>query len=401
MRKDVMERMIHLKKEGLKPNYTKVGKRYNCDYRTAKKYYEQSGTPSRTKVKKASKLDGYYQTIKEKIEYDAPATSIYHFIKKQGYQGRYTILREYCKTLRKAGHKTATIRFETNPGLQAQVDWKEKMRLTNKHGEVFEIDIFLMVLGYSRFKYIELTINKNQDTLFRALAKGFKYFKGIPKEILFDNMKTVIDHAKTIYQKPIINSKFYEFSKDMGFKVKSCMAYRPQTKGKVESLARLMNRLKVYNNEFETYDELDEIVKRFNLDLNNEISQALKEAPAKRHQKEKEYLNKLPQQGILEHFNTTIIVRKVSKESMITYNKSKYSVSTKYIGKLLTIKQSQGILQVYYNNNLIKEHKVSDKYLNYDKKDMAEILKSDAFKNYSDDDIENYVNDNISFYDEL
>ncbi len=112
MRKDIMERMIHLKKEGLKPNYTKVGKRYNCDYRTVKKYYEQPITLIKAKIKKPSKLDGYRQTIKDKLNYDAPATSIYHFIRKQGYRGRYTILREYCKTLKKAGNKTATIRYK-------------------------------------------------------------------------------------------------------------------------------------------------------------------------------------------------------------------------------------------------------------------------------------------------
>lgn len=401
MRKDIMERMKYLKKEGLKPNYSKVARRYNCDYRTVKRYFEEPAEKISSKTKKPSKLDDFREIIKEKLEYDASIVSIYHFILKKGYKGKYTILREYCRTLKNQGQKKATIRFETNPGLQAQVDWKERMKLISKQGEIFEIDIFLIVLGYSRFKYIELTINKNQNTLLNAMVNSFKYFDGVPKEILFDNMKTVIDQSKTMYQRPVINSKFYEFSKDMGFEVKSCMAYRPQTKGKVESLAKLMNRLKVYNNEFETYDELDEIVREFNYDLNNEVSQATNEKPVKRYPKEKEYLNPLPNHDILEHFNTTAIVRKVSKESMITYNKSKYSVSTKYIGKLLTIKETQGILQIYYNKKLIKEHNISNKYFNYERRDMIEILKSDAFKYYSDDDIETYIDNSISQYDNL
>lgn len=401
MRKDIREYMSKIKKEGIKPNYSRIARRFNCDYRTAKKYYEEERVEKKEKPKRGSKLDGYRETIKEKLEYEAPASEILKFIQKQGYEGKYTILREYCRELKGQMQKQATIRFETNPGLQAQVDWKERMKLISKHGEIYTIDIFLMVLGYSRMKYIELTINKSQNTLFQAMVNGFKYYEGVPKEILFDNMRTVVDQSKTRYMKPVINSTFYEFSKDMGFEVKSCMAYRPQTKGKVESLAKVMNRLRVYNNEFEDYDELAELVRNLNEEVNNEISQAILEKPIERFQKEKEYLNPLPNQDILEHFLTNDIVRHVSKESMIVYNRSKYSVSTKYIGQLVTLRETDGILQIYYNKQLIKTHKISNRNFNYDKSDMIEILKSDAFKYYNDSEIESFINDNISLYDNL
>jgi transposase len=401
MRKDIKEYMNRIRKEGIKPNFSRIARRFNCDYRTAKKYYEEDLIEKKEKPKRGSKLDGYRETIKEKLEYEAPASEILKFIQKQGYEGKYTILREYCKELKGDMQKQATIRFETNPGLQAQVDWKERMKLISKHGEIYTIDIFLMVLGYSRMKYIELTINKAQNTLFQAMVNGFKYYEGVPKEILFDNMRTVVDQSKTRYMKPVINSSFYEFSKDMGFEVKSCMAYRPQTKGKVESLAKVMNRLRVYNNEFESYDELAEIVRNLNEEINNEISQATLEKPIERFPKEKEYLNPLPNQDILDHFLTNDIVRKVSKESMIVYNRSKYSVSTKYIGELVTLRETDGILRIYYNKELIKTHKISNRNFNYDKNDMIEILKSDAFKYYNDSEIETFINDNISLYDNL
>ena len=75
-----------------------------------------------------------------------------------------------------------------------------------------------MLLGFSRVKYIELTLDKNQDTLMMAMINGFQYFGGIPKEIIFDNMKTVIDQSKTNYQEAVVNEAFYQFSKDMGLK---------------------------------------------------------------------------------------------------------------------------------------------------------------------------------------
>lgn len=401
MRKDILEFVERMKKEGIRPNYSLIARRYNCDYRTVKKYYEEEEREEKTKKQRPSKLDEYKEVIKEKVEYGVTGSEICRFIKKRGYQGQYTILRDYVKEIKGDMQKKATIRFETNPGLQAQVDWKERMKMISKNGEVYTVDIFLMILGYSRLKYIELTINKEQDTLFSCLANGFQYIDGVPKEILFDNMRTVIDQSRTRYQEPVINSKFYHFSKDMGFEVRSCIAYRPQTKGKVEALAKLMNNLAVYNNEFEDYEELTNIVKNFNEELNFNISLATNEIPWERFEKEKEYLNPLPNQDLLLHFHTRPIVRKVSKESMITYNKSKYSVPTKYIGKLLTVKEENSILHIYYNKELINSHKISKRKFNYRREDMIDILESDAFKHYNDEEIENYINQNISIYDYL
>ena len=210
-------------------------------------------------------------------------------------------------------------------------------------------------------------------------------------QILFDNMKTVVDHAKSEYNKPVINSTFYEFSKDMGFQTVLCRAFRPQTKGKVENLAKIMDRLDAYNNEFETIDDLDEIIRELNIDLNNETSQATGEKPIEHFKKEKEYLNPLPRIDVLEGYITKPVTRKVTKESMIVYNKSKYSVSTKYIGKTVTLETKANTLYIYYNKELIKTHIITDKYLNYHKDDMVEILKSEVFKCKDDDGLENVI----------
>lgn len=393
--------MIILRRDGIKPNYAELAKQYGCDYRTVKKYYEEADKPDKFKEPKVSILDPYKDIIDDKINIPCTATAIYKFIQKKGYTGSYSIVKRYCANYRDIKTKKATIRFETNPGLQAQVDWKESKKLTSKHGKIFEINIFLIIMGYSRYKYIELTLDRNQDTLFQGLVNSFKYFGGVPQEILFDNMKTVVDHAKSEFNNPILNSKFYEFSKDMGFKPVLCRAFRPQTKGRVENLAKVMDRLNAYNNEFETIDELDEIVRELNKDLNNEISQAINDKPINRFEKEKEYLNKLPNIDILKGFITKPITRKVTKESMIVFNKSKYSVSTKYIGKTLTLEIKANTLYIYYNKELIKTHTISNKYLNYHKQDIVEILASDALSHKSDKDIEDFIDKNMQIYDSI
>lgn len=402
MRKDVYERMRQMKQEGVKPNFAAVARQYNCDYRTVKRYYDQPSQEERKrKPSKPSKLDEFKGIVEEKLEIPATAISIFHFIRKKGYQGGYTTVKNYCREIKQEKTRAATIRFETIPGLQAQVDWKENMRLESRQGEVYEFNIFLMILGYSRWKYIELTLDRNQDTLMRCMLHACQYFEGVPKEILFDNMKTVVNQSRTQYQQAIIQPTFYEFSKTMGFDIWTCRAYRPETKGKVESLARLTERLRPYQHEFDDVMELDAIIREFNEDINREISQAIDEPPMQRFQKEKEYLNRLPSLSLIDGFLNKSITRVVSRESLVTYQRSKYSVSPRYIGKTVTLEVHSNVLHIYFSKELIQKHSISSLSRNYPKEHVVEILKSNVFKHKSDETIETFIQNNLHLYDDL
>ena len=108
------------------------------------------------------------------------SSAIYHFISKRSYRESARTLRRYCRNIRANKIQKATIRVETSLCLSAQVDWKEDLKLVNKFGEVIFCNIFLYVLGYSRIKYLELTFDRSQTTLFRCLTNAFQYTGGVP-----------------------------------------------------------------------------------------------------------------------------------------------------------------------------------------------------------------------------
>ena len=380
---------------------SKMAEIMNCDPRTVKKYLEGYVPKRRKSIKRASKLDEFKETIKEKLELGCSAMSIFKFIQKDGYNGSYSLLADYANKHKREEVKKATLRYETSPGLQAQVDWKESLKMVSKSGEIFEVNIFLMILGYSRMKFLKLTSDRTQKTLFECMNEAFKYFEGVPKEILFDNMPTVVDRANSRIGHVKINSKFAQYAKDIGFNVITCKAYRPQTKGKVEALAKLVDRLKIYNNEFETYDELQKIVNDFMKDINSEVSQATNQKPIDRIKKETKHLLPLPSQDILKTYISSPKEYKVSKESMVMYKGQKYSVPTYLIGKSVSVKETDEYIHIYYTTNLITKHKKSKKFLNYHKEHIVDILKSDALKGYKDNEIEEFVNNHLSDYDEL
>ena len=379
MRTDIFDFIRTIIMNGIKPNYSKIARQFNCDSRTVKRYFlnkiSNSNKPKRkTRVYK-SILEPYTDIIKDKLAQSISFKGIYTFIKTKGFNGSYSTVRRYCCKFEQNKKKEAIIRFETQPGLQAQVDWKESLKLKNKSGEEFEVNIFLVLLGYSRYKYLMLTTDRSQPTVFKGLLNSFKYFGGVPKEILFDNMRSIVDQSRTQYGKPIYNTKFYSFTKDAGFIAKSCLAYRPQTKGKVESLARLVNRIKVYNSEFENLEELENIIIKFNEEINNEICQGTGVRPIDRLREEQKYLNPLPKLDIFEEYlNLNANKRKVTSESMISINGKKYSVPPQYINMEVFYQLKNEIIEIYNSNQtLICSHSVSNRKLNYRKEDFEQI----------------------------
>ena len=403
MRQDVLNEINIFLRGGEKETMSKaaMARIMGCDPRTVKRYLGGYEPKKKRKILKKSKLDKFKETIISKLEIGCTSMAIFKFIQKDGYTGSYSLVADFVQKHKEEQIKKATIRFETAPGLQSQVDWKENLKMISKHGELFEVNIFLMVLGYSRTKFVKLTSDKTQKTLFECMNEAFKYFGGVPKEIVFDNMATVVDRANSRIGNVKLNTKFVQYSKDIGFNPITCRIYRPQTKGKVESLAKLVDRLQVYNHEFETYEELEKIVKMFMKEINNEISQGTNMKPIERLAKETKYLLPLPNQKVLNAYTTSPKEYKVSKESMITYKGQKYSVPTYLIGKSVSVKETDEYIHIYYTTNLITKHKKSKKFLNYHKEHIVDILKSDALKGYKDNEIEEFVNNHLSDYDEL
>ncbi len=403
MRKEIT--VNNLLKGGEKVNKSALARQYNCCWETIDRRLNPEKYRKEKKIRVyTSKLDNFKEIIDIKLEEsNVPATGIYYLLKeKYNFDGKYGIVRKYVSSKKENIIKELTIRFETLKGYQSQVDWKEKLKLHDKYHNQYVISIFLIILGNSRYKYIELTLDQTQATLFRCLTNAFEYFGGTTEEILFDNMKTIVDRTKSSLNDIIINSKAEQFSKDAGFEIVTCRPYRPRTKGKVETLAKLMNRLKAFNNEFEDIEELENIVKRLNYSLNyEEKSQATNEIPNNLFQKEKEYLKPV-NIDILKNYYIPEKVYKVSNESMITYKGIKYSVRIQYIGKQSTVLDEDNVIHLYYNAKLIYSYNKNKKYrYNYKEHDYIDILKNSSFDYKTEKEIKDFIEYNLKSLDNI
>ena len=351
-----------LKLSKIKPNFSKLAREYEIDRRTVKKYYDgYEGKPAHRN--KASKLDKHKQLIAQKLQIKgANVKAVYEFIIDEVDEniGTYSNFNKYVvannlrpKTVAK-GHP----RYETAPGIQAPVDWKEDIKIANCYGEIFTFQVFDYKLGYSRYPIFTYKLYKTRQDVIDCLIASFKATGGIPREILFDNMSSVVDRDGN---RRNISNRMKAFAKDFNFKIKLCKPRHPFTKGKVEVLNKFLAWIYPYEGEFETEEELIAILEKINAKVIRRTCDETGVPPLLLFQKEKEYLQSLPSKEVIESYLTCDRQTIVRKDSMVTFMKCKYSVPAEYIEKPVRLCVINDQLEIYYSTELIAKHRLSGK----------------------------------------
>lgn len=187
----------------------------------------------------AGKLAAHADWLAERVRQAAPerlsATALLTELRQRGYRGGITILREHLATLRPSAAAEAVVRFETVPGDQMQVDWAVVRRGPDR------LSAFIAVLGYSRAAYVEFVTDEKLETLIGCHQEAFVSFGGVPRTILYDNMRTVMI-GRDVYGPGLhrFQPAFRDFAHHAGFRPRLCRPYRAKTKGKVERFIRYL-----------------------------------------------------------------------------------------------------------------------------------------------------------------
>lgn len=344
-------------------SFAEISRKHHLDPRTAKKYALSETRPAyKLTEPKPSKLDPFKQQIDLWLE-EAPynAVRILEKLQEQGFTGKYSIVKEYVRGKKKDLDERATVRFETMPGLQGQVDWAffEDYLVPegDKHKKLY---CFLMILGYSRTRYIEFVTDMSTNTLIRCHQNAFRYFNGYPEEILYDNMKQVVVKRLLKQKDSTLNRQFEDFAGFYGFKPILCRPYRGQTKGKVERTVAFVRDNFMIGIQYTSLDHLNEQALSWCNKVNSRNHSTTGEIPFERLGKER--LNPLSREYFIEKIN----LRKVEKDCLISYAGIKYSVPAEYVGKAVAVVGLDNMLAAYFEGKQIALHKIS-----YQRKDMV------------------------------
>ena len=183
----------------------------------------------RPPVRRGSQLDAWEPTLRQWLERypDMTAKRVLEDLRKAGYRGGYTILRQRVKALRRQPPKPLVVRFETAPGVQGQMDWAVYDLDFTREGRR-RVNLFGYVLGYSRREFLEFTERQDSDTTLRGHIHAFHHLEGVAASCLYDNLKVVVTRWED--EQPIYNTRFLAFATHYGFRPWACRPRRPETK---------------------------------------------------------------------------------------------------------------------------------------------------------------------------
>lgn len=182
----------------------------------------------RARQVKVCKIDPYAPYLEQRMaEGVLNARKLYGEILAQGYPGKESKVREFVHERRPDKDPMGSVRFETAPGEQGQVDWGYFGFIVH-HGHTYRLYAFVMTLGWSRASYLHFTIAADTTWFIRCHLHAFAYLGGVPRRLLYDNLKSVVlsrDADDVVHWNP----RFLDFADLAGFAPQACKPYRPQT----------------------------------------------------------------------------------------------------------------------------------------------------------------------------
>lgn len=234
------------------------------------------------------KVDAYKPILVTRLEAypELSCVRLFDEIRAAGYRGGLTQLKLLVRELRPRPVSEPVLRFETPPGKQAQVDFA---RIVLPWGIRYAL---LVVLGYSRLLWLRFYPRQDMRTLQLGLEEAFGFFGGVPTELLFDQMKTVITRDCRLEGGALVkNAEFLRFAAHWNFTPRACRPYRAQTKGKVERPIRYVRGNFLYGRPFVSDGDLDEQRERWLRDTANvRTHQTTKERPVDRFERDEHAL---------------------------------------------------------------------------------------------------------------
>ena len=362
------------KKGLIKVNVSKLARHLEKDRKTIRKYLNGE-VPKRTRerIKYLDQHRDYIiEVLSDKYQSFDYIDHLFRYLKREkGITCSRSTLNRYIRNdekldslFKRKKEYAFTERFETAPGIQAQFDIKENVKLIDNSGRTTSVNIPTLTLSWSRHNNRALTLDKTQDTLISFLAETFEELGGTPRELVIDNLKPFVEKPRRGGEGAVLTAKFAEFCKDYSIEVKPCIPYRPQTKGKTETQNKVVDQLKNYNGKYNGLIDMHETLEVINKEDNESISQATKFPRIFLLEKEKGDLQPLPPKEIRQKYHLSLNEVYVSNESLISYKSNKYSVPKKFIGLKVGLVVKGDELHIHYNSKIIVVHKITNNLLN-------------------------------------
>lgn len=357
--------------EGLTP--PQIARELNLDVRTVARWLSEPRFKPKQSALRTSKLDPYKADINRMLNcHPYSAAQVFQRIKEQGFDGGYTIVKDYLRQIR-PGKKPAYLTLAFAPGECAQVDW-------GSYGSVpvgdsqRRLSFFVMVLCYSRMMYVEFTVSQTMEHFLACHQHAFQFFGGCVQKVMVDNLKSAV-LSRIVGQSPVFNPKYRDFAEHYGFSIAPCNIGKGNEKGRVENAVGYVKKNFLKGLDIPHFAAIGPAAQVW-LDTiaNVRIHGSTREKPVDRLEKERPHLRPLP---AYPFDVATVSQARASSQFRITLDTNRYSVPAEYAGTLLTLKTYPDRLCIYCRDKLIARHvRCYDRHQDFEDPDHPKALLS-------------------------
>jgi transposase len=345
-----MKMKSYHEKDGL--NCNQVAAIMGLSYRTVNNWLNEKRYRMRKLSERSSKLDPFKNQILQMLEkYPYSAAQILLCIKENGFDGSYTIVKDYVRKVRPPKTK-AYLMLSFAPGECAQVDWGS-YGFVNVGSTRRRLSFFVMVLCYSRLMYVEFTVSQTMEHFLACHQNAFDFFGCVPRKIMVDNLKSAV-LRRIVGQAPVFNPKYFDFANYYGFSIAACNVGAGNEKGRVENGVGYVKKNFLAGLDIPDFAAIHPAARHWLATVANvRIHGKTRQKPIERFEKERLFLNPLPANA----FDiATVSQVRASSQFRITLDANRYSVPAEYAGARLTLKTYPDRLCIYSENQLIARH---------------------------------------------
>lgn len=344
-------RSLHKEGHSIKAIARMTGRSRN----TIRRVLREAGFTGFRKPQRTSCLDSYKEYLRNRYEECAlSAVRLWSEIQAIGYTGSIATVRRYLHSLKPEQERLRklTVRFETPPGKQAQVDWAYCGRFSDPAGHLVPVYAFVLVLGFSRMLYVEFTSSMKLPVLMRCHLNAFEFLGGWTREILYDNMKQVRLSPTELHP------WFVDFAGHYGFAIKTHRVRRPRTKGKVERMVHYVKDGFLNGRSFTDLADLNAQARHWLANTANcRVHATTQQRPSDLWKQEQlSALDSAARYPLCE-----FVPRKAGFDGFVRFERSRYSLPPEYAGQTVLIGQREQQIVIRSRELIVAEHRPAQK----------------------------------------
>lgn len=325
---------------------------------TVRRYLRARGEAQKQKRPQARRLTQAEQKHAEELwegQAEGNAVVVQALLAEQGVEASVRTVQRAVRERRQQARaaEVATVRFETAPGQQMQVDFGEKK--VSIGGHLVKVFLLVAVLSFSRRLFVRAFLAERGDDWREGIAAAFVHFGGVPLQVLVDNARPLVDEHDTQAGTVRFHPAFVEFCRDWDVTPKACRPYRARTKGKTESGVKYVKRNALAGRQFVSFAELESHLAQWVREADARVHGTTHERPLERFEREeKAALRPLPARPLPRRQQR--LKRKVANDALVDVDTVRYSVPHRLVRQSVEVAVGDEQVRIFHAGQLVATH---------------------------------------------